>query len=188
MKQSVKRRHESVIILIREVLKPEFYVYSLTDPRDMSIFYIGKGCGDRVHDHVRNVLAGRVDNPSKCLRIIELHKAGFEVVETILAQGMFEEDALALEKEMIKGHSNLTNSKRQMDFCARSKKRAQCLLARLKTFEQWITTAPKQAEESVKCGYGATPREFYDRFRSEIENLAAHGQQEWVTVYQREVA
>ena len=35
-----------------------FYVYSLVDPRDGKIFYIGKGCGNRVSSIVRQPYKG----------------------------------------------------------------------------------------------------------------------------------
>ena len=46
--------------------KMNYYVYALIDPTTDTIFYIGKGCGGRVYDHIeeakKTVLgAGRFD-------------------------------------------------------------------------------------------------------------------------------
>ena len=36
--------------------KIKFYVYRLIDPRDSSTFYVGKGYGNRVFDHMKAIL------------------------------------------------------------------------------------------------------------------------------------
>lgn len=38
--------------------KIKFYVYLLKDPRDKSIFYVGKGKGNRVFNHHEDALNG----------------------------------------------------------------------------------------------------------------------------------
>jgi len=35
----------------------KYYVYRLVDPRTLHTFYVGKGCGDRVFQHAKGVLA-----------------------------------------------------------------------------------------------------------------------------------
>ena len=32
----------------------KYYVYRLVDPRTLQTFYVGKGCGDRVFQHVKD--------------------------------------------------------------------------------------------------------------------------------------
>lgn len=64
---------------------PAYYTYFLIDPRDEAIFYVGKGIGRRLTQHVGAVKAGRVDNPAKCRRIADILAAGECVVETIFS-------------------------------------------------------------------------------------------------------
>jgi len=42
----------------------EYYVYQLIDPRDNSVFYVGKGCKRRMYRHVDEVQRGRSPNRS----------------------------------------------------------------------------------------------------------------------------
>lgn len=75
-----------------------FYIYALKDPRSSPAkpFYIGKGTGTRAWEHT-NV----VDDTRKGRRIAEIHTAGFEVIVSVLADGLAEFQALKLESELI---------------------------------------------------------------------------------------
>ena len=46
-----------------------YYVYCLVDPRDRKIFYIGKGCGDRVYAHACNALEDEEASTDKIEKI-----------------------------------------------------------------------------------------------------------------------
>lgn len=51
-----------------------FYVYNLIDPRDNSIFYVGKGKGNRMYKHEQYVLNNKLPNGNKVLfdKIMEI--------------------------------------------------------------------------------------------------------------------
>jgi hypothetical protein len=87
----------------------EYYVYSLTDPRDNQVFYVGKGKGNRVYSHL-DISTQNCDN-LKASRILEIHKSGQEVIIEILRHGMTEDQAFEVESACIDllGLSELTN-------------------------------------------------------------------------------
>lgn len=74
------------------------YVYALKDPRvkPARIFYVGKGTGSRRNDHLI-----QIDNTSKGIFISEIITEGFDVIVTVLSDGLTEIQALKLEAEMI---------------------------------------------------------------------------------------
>jgi hypothetical protein len=88
-----------------------FYVYTLADPRDGSVFYVGKGSGRRAFAHEREVRRGAGQNGAKALRIRRIIDAGQDVITTIAASGLTEREALRQERDMIAriGMRNLTN-------------------------------------------------------------------------------
>jgi hypothetical protein len=89
-----------------------YYVYALVDPRDGKIFYIGKGCGDRIKQHVREARQRRssVINARKCERIRDILAAGLAVEERVLARFAIERDALMRERDLILQYrAQLTN-------------------------------------------------------------------------------
>lgn len=75
-----------------------FYVYALKDPRSTPAkpFYIGKGTGSRVWEHVL-----RLDKSRKGERIRAIQAAGQEIITAKLVEGLTESDALKLESELI---------------------------------------------------------------------------------------
>lgn len=89
------------------------YVYFLRDPRDKKIFYIGKGSGNRIFDHIRCALN---DTPSEKLDLIrEIQNAGKSVEHFVLRHGLktenhaFEIEAAAID---LIGFQNLANLQR----------------------------------------------------------------------------
>lgn len=99
--------------------KIEYYIYYLIDPRTNIVFYVGKGCRNRMYNHVREVRMlieeGKGPNESS-----NSHR--FKVIRKILSLGLKvkykkvyitydEKEAYAKEKEEIDkiGLENLTN-------------------------------------------------------------------------------
>jgi len=74
------------------------YVYALKDPREnpAKIFYIGKGTGSRVNDHLL-----QIDNTSKGRCIKEIIAHGYEVIISVMSDSLTEIQALKLEAELI---------------------------------------------------------------------------------------
>lgn len=117
-----------------------FYTYLLVDPRDGGIFYVGKGTGERLRSHVRQVKRGRTDNGPKCLRIQRILRDDREVVEWVFSVHSRERDALAVERELIHqlrehGLTNIASGLVSAEEA--SEGRARVLLERLKPFADW---------------------------------------------------
>lgn len=88
-----------------------FYVYELIDPRDGSVFYVGKGKGNRLEHHEKEARAGK--RSAKCERIREIWDAGLVIERKIAKRFEAEEDAYAFEAGRIAeiGLAKLTNQK-----------------------------------------------------------------------------
>lgn len=90
------------------------YVYYLEDPRDRSIFYVGKGQGDRVFQHMKEaeIYLGQESAPTEKLdRIRDILSTNLRPRHVILRSGLDEDEALEVEAAMIDllGIENLTN-------------------------------------------------------------------------------
>lgn len=78
------------------------YVYCLVDPRDNKIFYIGKGKGNRVFDHVKGAVQNENEENLKMTTIREIQNAGKEVLHYIIRHGIEDEnDAFLVESVLI---------------------------------------------------------------------------------------
>lgn len=86
-----------------------YYVYQLIDPRDGTVFYVGKGCGDRMFAHERDAMRGQVSNRAKTERITSILNDGHRVVASVVSAHEDEQDALDAEAELIAALPGLTN-------------------------------------------------------------------------------
>ena len=89
-----------------------YYVYRLIDPRNGLTFYIGKGRGNRVFQHMMDSLSLREgeDDVSEKLRTIrEIRAEGLSPLHVIHRHRMSEREALLVEAAMIDAHAGLTN-------------------------------------------------------------------------------
>ena len=86
-----------------------FYVYTLTDPRTATVFYVGKGSGRRIHDHEAD--ARRGVHSAKCDRIRSIWADGLSVRASVVSRHEDENEALDAEYELIEsiGLAALTN-------------------------------------------------------------------------------
>ncbi len=96
----------------RVVEKLARYVYRLVDPRNDETFYVGRGVGNRVFDHMEEAqdaffLGG---GSAKVKRINAIHKAGKRVKAVIHRHGLRDDvEAATVEAALIEAFPNLTN-------------------------------------------------------------------------------
>lgn len=100
----------------------KYYVYRLVDPRTLQTFYVGKGCGDRVFQHVNNVKSlisqnGDEDEFSlKSQTIAEILGSGKKVISIIHRRGLTEDEAFEVEAALIDAYPGLTNKQNGHDY------------------------------------------------------------------------
>jgi hypothetical protein len=87
----------------------KYYVYQLIDPRSNTVFYVGKGTGNRAYTH--NEFRDGNNNFYKDNIIKKLHQQGLEPTVEIVEHFANEQDAYNYEDKLIEtiGIDNLTN-------------------------------------------------------------------------------
>ena len=85
----------------------DYYVYYLRDPSNKEVFYVGKGKGNRVFDHVACALT-EVTESDKLDRIRAIVKSGNSVEHFVLRHGLTEDNAFEVEAAVI-DFAGLTN-------------------------------------------------------------------------------
>ena len=163
------------------VLDSPYYVYALVDPRNEEVFYVGKGKGSRISQHVKDVRRGRIVNGEKCLRISRILDDGYSVREEILIDGLTEPKAYRIERGVIRGMrylGTLTNiSSGTVTEEQSIRARVAWLLENMKPYDEWVMTARTAAIDYAVAEYGH-PYTFYvsfmDEVRSTLDVIAAH--------------
>ena len=96
-----------------------YYVYRLIDPRNGQTFYIGKGKGNRVFQHVSGAIdyydgvnkkeIDENNDPNKLRIIQEIREAGLNVVHIIQRWNLTEKEAFEVESALIDAFPGLAN-------------------------------------------------------------------------------
>lgn len=98
----------------------KYYVYRLVDPRTLQTFYVGKGCGDRVFQHVNDAksLIGEDEDgwSLKIQQIVDILASGKQVISIIHRRGLTSAEAFEVEAALIDAYPGLTNIQRGHDF------------------------------------------------------------------------
>lgn len=91
----------------------KIYVYRLVDPRSGKTFYVGRGEGNRVFEHVRGGVAEAEDDqlPLRLEIIKDIAAAGHEVMHVIHRYGLTPKEALEVEAAVIDAYDDLTGRK-----------------------------------------------------------------------------
>lgn len=127
-----------------------FYVYCLGDPRDSGPFYIGKGRGARMYQHVVDWRKGRIDNAAKFARIGAIFAAGLKPIVECLVDDLTEDRAFMIEREIIRvlGIDTLTNAKPgQFAEAERLSVWAREMMRRIIPFDRWVATRHRSRDE-----------------------------------------
>ena len=150
-----------------------YYVYRLIDPRNGQTFYVGKGCGNRVFQHVRLAIGyyegaedTSEDDPNKFKVIHSIMQDHLEVIHVIQRWGLTEREALHVEAALIDCYQGLTNLQRGYHSDEQGVTNAQTLIRRFSrevyeeptNFRYLIIKAQQWRIDELLAQHGANAR------------------------------
>jgi hypothetical protein len=85
-----------------------YYVYLLIDPETNKVFYVGKGSGNRIFNHICSAIYSPLES-DKLSKIRLIQSKGLQVKHSIIRYGLTEKEAFEVEASLIDFIDDLTN-------------------------------------------------------------------------------
>ena len=123
----------------------------MVDPRNEEIFYVGKGSGRRMFQHVVNFRNGQIDNVFKARRIREIMHSGLEVRACVFSRHKHAGGAYAAERLVIESlgdeltniaHGNVCSDQKCLEW-------ARYRLTTVVPFCHWLKMNPTLANDPI---------------------------------------
>ena len=145
-----------------------YYVYTLIDPRTETVFYVGKGKGERVFAHVK----GEIDNPSETATINLIRKIreeGHALKNEVMRHGMTETEAFEVESALIDyiRLPNLTNIASGIHMEERGRMSVEEVIARYSAKPITIQENAILIKVSRSYEWNINPQDLYDTTRGD---------------------
>tara|TARA_Y100000389_G_scaffold30996_1_gene26201 strand:+ start:2300 stop:3070 length:771 start_codon:yes stop_codon:yes gene_type:complete len=156
----------------------KFYVYTLTDPRDLKVFYVGKGTASRGYAHTHRLDIRDTDASPKARRVRDIIDSGEEVVVNILKRFVDEDEAYEYEASLIEKTPDLENSlaggggdRSEMTKAADGKRYK--LTPKQEQFAQLVASAEHTLSDCYRAAYD-TSRMNDKQVNEEASKLGSH--------------
>ena len=140
-----------------------YYVYLYIDPRDQSVFYVGKGKGNRAFAHLYDT-----SEHAKSLKIAEIRRNNLEPIIELAVHGIEDVETInRIEASIIDvyGIHNLTNIQRGYHAREFGRMTLEQVVATYAAKEANVTDPVLAFKTNQTFHYGMTVRELYDYTR-----------------------
>jgi len=150
--------------------RKDYYVYHLIDPRDNLPFYVGKGRMERIYDHEKDVLNGRIPHNNKLLfyKIKKvLNESGnikyVKIFENLESDDSYDKELLEIKKYGRRSNKTgiLCNMTDGGEYFVGSKQSEEHIRKRVEKRMVWYNSLPNEEKEKMWKKSGNSIKEYW---------------------------
>ena len=165
---AIKAALRADIEISRQVPEDAPYVYILVRDDNKSIVYVGKGRGNRMFSHMKEVVCGKISGVKKYLGLKALYDAKISIIPYVVWTFSCDEAALTVESLMINNlRDTILNTTAGVIPGHKDLEMVNVLKRRLMSRDDFILNSRSKALSGKSVG------ETYDFFVNQIDKIAA---------------